>query len=71
MLKVEVDVPLNGSARIVLPGMDERIGSGKRVYEVKYEVDLDWPPKPIEGPISVQLKDECELNSLLHCRVMC
>ena len=45
-LKVQVKIPPNTIARVVLPGVDEEIGSGQRVYNVEWEADPKWPPKP-------------------------
>ncbi|WVF71810.1 hypothetical protein IAT40_006618 [Kwoniella sp. CBS 6097] len=45
-LLVKVSVPPNARAKIVLPGVEEWIGSGKREYKVKYEKDPRFPPVP-------------------------
>ncbi|WVQ99093.1 hypothetical protein IAU59_006225 [Kwoniella sp. CBS 9459] len=45
-LVVNVSVPPNARAKVVLPGVEEWIGSGKRDYKVKWEKDPRFPPKP-------------------------
>ncbi|WVQ79775.1 hypothetical protein IAT38_001875 [Cryptococcus sp. DSM 104549] len=57
-LVVDVEVPPNASARVVLEGVDEEVGSGKRHYEVPHKGDERWPPKGIRGPQSVFMPDE-------------
>jgi alpha-L-rhamnosidase len=44
-LKVEIKVPPNTTARVVLPGIDEDVGSGSRTYSVDWKPDPNWPPK--------------------------
>jgi alpha-L-rhamnosidase len=56
--KVEVEVPPNATAKVILPGMEEVVGSGVSKFEVQWEEDKRWPPKAIPGPSSVQAKDE-------------
>ena len=51
-LSIEVEVPPNGSAKVVLPGTEEEIGSGKKSYQVKWERSGEWPPKGTKGPQS-------------------
>lgn len=46
-LKVDVVVPPNTTAEIVLPGLEETVGSGKRRFEVDYEMPA-FPPKVYE-----------------------
>ena len=48
-LSVQVVVPPNGSAKVVLSGVEETIGSGKKEYHVKW-IQEEWPPKGIKGP---------------------
>lgn len=57
-LKVEIEVPPNARARVILPGLEEEVGSGVRKYEVQWEEDVRWPPRAIPGPGSVQPKDD-------------
>jgi alpha-L-rhamnosidase len=57
-LKVEVEVPPNASAKVILPGLEQQVGSGISKFEVKWEKDERWPPRAIPGPSSVQAKDE-------------
>jgi alpha-L-rhamnosidase len=57
-LEVKVEVPPNGKAKVVLPGVEETIGSGTREYNVKWEGDKRWPPKLLPGPSSIQMPDE-------------
>jgi alpha-L-rhamnosidase len=47
-LKVDIEVPPNSSARVLLPGIDEEVGSGKRSYTVKWEQSKTWPPKVVQ-----------------------
>lgn len=42
-LTVDVEVPPNTTAQVVLPGVDEVVGSGKRQYKVKWEGQA-FPP---------------------------
>ncbi|KAK6911037.1 hypothetical protein I203_105072 [Kwoniella mangroviensis CBS 8507] len=57
-LKVSIEVPPNGLAKVVLPGSGEDdIGSGKKSYEVDWKEDERWPPKGIRGPQSVAIPD--------------
>ena len=56
-MKVKVTVPPNASARVVLPGVEETIGSGKKSYTVTWAKD-EWPPKGIPGPQSRPMEDE-------------
>lgn len=60
VLTVGIVVPPNCTAQVVLPGIDETVGSGKRQYEVEYIADERWPPRALVGPISSRLKDEFE-----------
>lgn len=55
---VDVQVPPNATARVVLNGVDEEIGSGSKQYEVPYTADERWPPKGLEGPQWQQMSDE-------------
>ncbi|WWD19381.1 hypothetical protein CI109_103841 [Kwoniella shandongensis] len=61
-LKVEVEVPPNATARVVLGNgegkVDKEVGSGKRSYEVEWKGDERWPPKGIPGPQSIPIADE-------------
>ncbi len=47
-LHVEIQVPPNSTAEVVLPGVKITAGSGKRSLDVKWEGDKAWPPKAIE-----------------------
>ena len=50
-LYVKVNVPPNTTARVELPGPNgyqEEIGSGKKEFEVKWEKDERFPPKPVQ-----------------------
>ena len=51
-LHVDVEVPPNCSATIVLPGLEENVGSGCRSYDVKWQADETWPPKAIQMPFA-------------------
>lgn len=56
-LKVHFGVPPNGSARVVLDGIDETVGSGHHRRIVKYKADPRWPPQGFAGPQSVLMPD--------------
>jgi alpha-L-rhamnosidase len=57
-LIVNVVVPPNTCARVVLPGVDVEIGSGKKLFVAKWEADVRWPPKPIYSSMTIPLIDE-------------
>ncbi|WWC90341.1 uncharacterized protein L201_005274 [Kwoniella dendrophila CBS 6074] len=66
-LKVEIEIPPNGSAKIQLPGSGsgpdnnfekDNLGSGKYTFEASYKKDERWPPKGQRGPQSVFMPDE-------------
>ncbi|KAL1897387.1 hypothetical protein Sste5346_004123 [Sporothrix stenoceras] len=44
-----VTIPPNGSAHIVLPGIDVVVGSGEHVFETEWHPDPEWPPQVIQG----------------------
>lgn len=44
-----VTVPPNGEARVVLSGVDEKVGSSEYTFETEWEEDPAWPPAPIQG----------------------
>lgn len=50
-LKVDVVVPPNSTAQVVLPGVDDEVGSGRKTFYVvlKATKGREWPPKSIEG----------------------
>lgn len=56
-LSVSITVPPNASAQVLLPGIDEEVGSGWRQYTVKWTSDPRWPPKGRPGPQSVVIPD--------------
>jgi alpha-L-rhamnosidase len=56
-MRVKIGVPPNTTAQVVLPGVDEMVGSGKKVYTVKWEKDARWPPRGRPGPQSVLMPD--------------
>lgn len=56
-MTVDVRVPPNTSAKVVLPGVDEIIGSGRRQYRVKWPKSESWPPKGHAGPQSILIPD--------------
>ena len=62
-LLVDVEVPPNSSAVVVLPGRDEEeVGSGRRSFKVRWITDPSWPPKAIQPPKGrPQLIDEVVL----------
>lgn len=49
-LHVVIQVPPNSTARVVLPGVNEAVGSGRRTYSVKWEPESAWPPKSSQLP---------------------
>ncbi|ODN77292.1 alpha-L-rhamnosidase [Cryptococcus wingfieldii CBS 7118] len=57
-MHVEVQVPPNGEARVVLEGVDEVVGGGRYEWEVEWKEDGRWPPRGIRGPQSVAMPDE-------------
>lgn len=58
-MKVDITVPPNGTADVVLPGIPkETLGSGSKSYEVPFEKDPAWPPKFLPGPQGLQMPDE-------------
>ncbi|OCF35835.1 alpha-L-rhamnosidase [Kwoniella heveanensis BCC8398] len=57
-LNVNISVPPNATAKVVLPGVEEDVGSGKKSYSVDWKGDERWPPKGIPGPTKAQLSDE-------------
>jgi alpha-L-rhamnosidase len=56
-LEVDFRVPPNGSARVILEGVDEKVGSGRHRRVVSYTADPRWPPKGFAGPQSVLMPD--------------
>lgn len=62
-LLVDVEVPPNASALLVLPGLEETIGSGQRSYSVDWVNDPAWPPSVLQPPPGrPQLIDEVVLD---------
>ncbi|WRT68754.1 uncharacterized protein IL334_005734 [Kwoniella shivajii] len=57
-LKLDIQVPPNTTAKVVLLGLEEDVGSGKKSFEVDWRSDERWPPKGIKGPQSVAIPDE-------------
>ncbi|ORY26975.1 bacterial alpha-L-rhamnosidase-domain-containing protein [Naematelia encephala] len=57
-LKVDAAIPPNGSATVVLPGLEDKVGSGEYHYEVNWEADPTWPPKGMAGPQKLLMPDE-------------
>lgn len=45
----KVTVPPNGEARVVMSGVDGKVGSGEYTFETAWEEDPDWLPAPIQG----------------------
>jgi len=54
----DVAVPPNGQARVVLPGVEEVIGSGEYHYETAWKEDPDWPPSHIQGPQGLKIDSQ-------------
>lgn len=50
-----VTVPPNGEARVVLSGLDEKVGSGEYTFETEWEEDPGWPPAPIQGAQGIEV----------------
>jgi alpha-L-rhamnosidase len=44
-LEVEIRVPPNTTAEVILPGLSETVGSGTRHYSVPWKRDLRFPPQ--------------------------
>lgn len=57
-LHVDIEVPPNTTAEVVLPGVKETVGSGKKSYQVDWKKDEDWPPQILPGPQGLQMPDE-------------
>lgn len=57
-LQVEIKVPPDSTARVILPGVNEVVGSGKRAYETGWVGDKRWPPKCIRLPYTREPVDE-------------
>lgn len=55
---VDIAVPPNSSATVVLPGLEVRVGSGQRQFAVSWKQDTAWPPKPIYHSLTIPLIDE-------------
>lgn len=56
-MSVDVHVPPNASAEVVLPNVKETVGSGYYRYQVKWAKSTNWPPKGHAGPQSVLIPD--------------
>lgn len=57
-MKVRAVVPPNTTAQVVLPGVEETIGSGTYNWEVTWAKDAEWPPKRLKGPTRFGMPDE-------------
>lgn len=57
-LSVSVMVPPNCTALVELPGLCEKVGSGTKVFQVKWTPSSTWPPKAFQVPVGTILKDE-------------
>lgn len=61
-LKVDVGVPPNASAKVVLGEGEgqlvQEVGSGEYSFEVEWKGDPRWPPKPQPGPQSTKMPCE-------------
>lgn len=57
-LQVELQVPPNATASVVLPGETNEVGSGQHSFKVKWQRDEAWPPKVIQPFMARRLKDE-------------
>lgn len=57
-LVVHISVPPNSTARVLLPGVDETVGSGERSYTCTWTPDSSWPPQPIASQGLVPMIDE-------------
>ena len=56
-MKVKVGVPPACSAQVVLPGVDEVVGSGQYEFDTTWEEEKDWPPQVFQGPQGITLKE--------------
>ncbi|RSH82323.1 uncharacterized protein EHS24_007290 [Apiotrichum porosum] len=57
-MMVEVHVPPNGEAQVLLPGVDEVVGSGRWDWTVDWATDQRWPPVGTPGPQSTKIPDQ-------------
>jgi hypothetical protein len=57
-LVVDIAVPPNSAATVNLPGLQTRVGSGRRQFAVCWKEDAAWPPKPIYHSLTIPLIDE-------------
>ncbi|KAJ9095069.1 hypothetical protein QFC20_006757 [Naganishia adeliensis] len=56
-LYVSVVVPPNTTASVILPGIKEELGSGRKEYIVDYKQDERWPPQPFKHPFMMPQED--------------
>lgn len=49
-LKVCIKVPPNTTALVVLPGLEEEVGSGAKEYQIRWHADSSWPPSVLQPP---------------------
>ncbi|OCF30855.1 hypothetical protein I316_07488 [Kwoniella heveanensis BCC8398] len=57
-LHLSITVPPNTTAVIDVGDLQTAIGSGHRQFEVAYQADTRWPPKPIYKSMTIPLIDE-------------
>lgn len=50
-MSVDIEVPPNTIAKVILPGETKEVGSGMYHFEVKYKADPRWPPKAQSSPL--------------------
>lgn len=60
-LRVNIEIPPNCTARVILPGTDEEVGSGQRSYTAVWVADPTWPPKVVQKRFRPEKKDEVVL----------
>ncbi len=59
-LRVDIRVPPNCTAKIILPGVDDDVGSGLKSYEVDWQEDKEWPPQALRNVFeSSKPEDKC------------
>ncbi|KAM0276948.1 hypothetical protein ACHAQH_006233 [Verticillium albo-atrum] len=57
-LKINMVVPPNGEAEVQLPGLKDRVGSGRYDFEVDWVDNTRWPPAAIQGAQGQSMPDE-------------
>ncbi|WVQ83749.1 hypothetical protein IAT38_005893 [Cryptococcus sp. DSM 104549] len=57
MFEMEMEVPPNCTARVVLPGKEgyEEVGSGRRSFSCRFSEDARFPPPVVQPPFTARL----------------